>query len=553
MADLAVYQVLAKAFAAEGVDKLFTLMGNGNMYWSYAMAKDQGIKTIHARHEHCAVAMAEGYFRATGKVGVASVTCGPGLTQIMTALTIAARANIPLVVFAGESPMHAAFHDQRIDQAPFSVATGAHFVPVRSMDRMLNDVREAFHVAQTQRRPVVLSVPEDFQNQTFPYPTDYTPSADFIPTPQRSMPDPEIVDQIVDMIGAAQHPIILAGRGAMWSGAVASLEEIAKQCGALLATSLYAKGLFEGNPFDLGIAGAFATNLARELFAESDLVIGVGASLGYFTTEGGYLYPNARVVQLDTSPRGLWQGLRVADLYLKSDAKTGADLILAKLRERNFPMHGWRTPELARRIAAEIPDGKELEISAGTVDPRAIVNEFDRIIPKDWQIVSGGAHFFNFAMTHLKGRAAERYHVINGFGAIGSALPAAIGMAATRNDGKVLLIEGDGSLLMHIQELETIKRHGLQLLICVMNDGGYGAEFHPFRAKGMDETQAMHGRGDLAMVARGFGLRGEKVTSLGRLESLFQDHIKANSAELWDLHVADIASAPYRRLYYGET
>ena len=125
-------------------------------------------------------------------------------------------------------------------------------------------------------------------------------------------------------------------------------------------------------------------------------------------------------------------------------------------------------------------------------------------------------------------------------------------MAATQTDGKILLIEGDGSLLMHIQELETIKRHGLRLLICIMNDGGYGAEFHPFRAKGMDETQAMHGRGDLAMTARGFGLRGEKVTSLGRLESLFKSHATSSSAELWDLHIADLPSAPYRRLYYGE-
>jgi thiamine pyrophosphate-dependent acetolactate synthase large subunit-like protein len=244
--------------------------------------------------------------------------------------------------------------------------------------------------------------------------------------------------------------------------------------------------------------------------------------------------------------------LRVADVYLKSDAKAGAELILAKLNERNAPMSGWRTPEIARRIAAEVQDSKEVAIPDGTVDPRAIVQELDRVVPKDWTIVSGGGHFFNISMTHLNGRSADRYHVINGFGAIGSALPAAIGMAATQTEGKILLIEGDGSLLMHIQELETIKRHGLRLLMCIMNDGGYGAEFHPFRAKGMDETQAMHGRGDLAMTARGFGLRGEKVTSLGRLESLFKNHLASGGAELWDLHIADIPSAPYRRLYYGE-
>ena len=118
MSKLQVTDMLARAFAAEGVDTLFTLMGDANMYWSVAMAKLPGMKVVHARHEHCAVAMADGYARATGKVGVASTTCGPGFTQIMTALTISARSNTPLVVFAGDSPLAASWYIQQIDMAP---------------------------------------------------------------------------------------------------------------------------------------------------------------------------------------------------------------------------------------------------------------------------------------------------------------------------------------------------------------------------------------------------------------------------------------------------
>src|SRR6185369_11775754 len=113
-----VSDVLAQAFAAEGTDTLFTLMGDANMYWSAAMADNQKTRLVHARHEHCAVAMADGYARATGKIGVASVTCGPGYTQIMTALTMAARGSIPLVVFAGDAPIGASWYVQEIDQAP---------------------------------------------------------------------------------------------------------------------------------------------------------------------------------------------------------------------------------------------------------------------------------------------------------------------------------------------------------------------------------------------------------------------------------------------------
>ena len=143
---LKVSDMLARAFAAEGVDHLFTLMGDANMYWSTAMAELPGMKVVHARHEHCAVAMADGYARATGKVGVASTTCGPGFTQIMTALTIAARGNVPLVVFAGDSPIAAAWYLQQIDMAPLALACGAHYVAVKHLDRLLDNVREAFLV-----------------------------------------------------------------------------------------------------------------------------------------------------------------------------------------------------------------------------------------------------------------------------------------------------------------------------------------------------------------------------------------------------------------------
>ena len=122
MTDNQVSDVLAQAFAAEGVETLFTLMGDANMYWSASMADNQKVRLIHARHEHCCVAMADAYARASGKVGVGSVTCGPGYTQIMTALAMAARGNAPVVVFAGDAPIGASWYIQSIDQAPLRIS-----------------------------------------------------------------------------------------------------------------------------------------------------------------------------------------------------------------------------------------------------------------------------------------------------------------------------------------------------------------------------------------------------------------------------------------------
>lgn len=553
MTKLATSDMMARAFRAEGVDTLFTLMGDANMYWSQAMAELPGVKVIHARHESCAVSMAEGYQRATGKIGVASTTCGPGFTQVMTSLCMAARANIPLVVFAGDTPMTSPWYVQQIDMAPLAQAVGAHYVPVRHVDRLLDGVREAFQVAALERRPVVLSVPMDMQKEPWPHLDDYTSSTDLGPTAQRPHPDPAIVDRVVDLVAASERPIILAGRGATSSGARTAIEALAEKSGALLATTLLGKGLFTGNPFDLDLAGAFATDYGRERFAEADLVIGVGAGLGHYTTEGGYLYPNAQAVQIDVAPRGLWQGLRTADLHVRADAKAAAEAILQQMAKRGVVKSGWRTPAIATAIAAVSPDSKAFTIQPNTVDPRRAVEELDAIVPKDWDVVIGGGHYFSIAMTHMKGRAAERYHVINDFGAIGSGLPAAIGVAQARGDGKVLLIEGDGSLMMHCQELETIRRHGIRMLMAIMNDGGYGAEFHKFRAYGVDPTGAMHGRGDMAAMATGFGLQGAGIKQLGGMEKMFAEHRAANTATLWDVHVDDkVVSRSYRRVHYGE-
>src|ERR1700688_1504835 len=212
MQNIPIYEALAQAFVAEGVDTLFTLMGDGNMHWVAAMQKRDGMSTFSVRHEHCACAMAMGYHCATGKVGVASVTCGPGLTPIMTALTTASRGRIPLVVFAGEAPIHAKWYNQAVDQPPFAVACDAHYISAHSPQRMYQYVREAFYVARHQRRPVVLGVPYDLQKQPLPNIGAYQTSFDVLPRVEPTPPHPHAIDELVEKLVRAKCPIVLAGR-----------------------------------------------------------------------------------------------------------------------------------------------------------------------------------------------------------------------------------------------------------------------------------------------------------------------------------------------------
>ena len=282
------YEALAEAFLAEGVDTQFVLMGDGNMHWSTAFAKLPGVHTVHVRHEHATVAAATAYNVATGKVAVASVTCGPGVTQLMTALPAAVRARLPMVVFAGESPINAKFYNQYIDQAPLVTATGAHYIAAHSVPRMMDYVREAFHIAKYERRPVVLGIPYDLQKVEHMANQPYETSAMYQPKVGRMHPDPEVVAEAVERLAAAKRPIVLGGRGVLWSGARDAVIKLADRCGALLSNTLPARGLFHDHPFGLGTTGSYFTSLGREMYESADVVLAVGTSLSYYVGGGHY-------------------------------------------------------------------------------------------------------------------------------------------------------------------------------------------------------------------------------------------------------------------------
>jgi thiamine pyrophosphate-dependent acetolactate synthase large subunit-like protein len=411
-------------------------------------------------------------------------------------------------------------------------------------------VREAFYVARHERKPVVLGVPYDLQKQPLPDLGEYQLSSSVLPATEPLPPNPRQIEQLVEKLTRAKCPVVLAGRGVMRAGAASEVEELAEQSGALLATTLLARGMFDHNPFSIGISGGFARDIAHEVGAQADLVVAIGTSLNYYTVDGGNMFPKAEVVQIDTEPLGLRNGMQAADLYLRADAKLAAAAALAKLRARGGVKASIRSAELARRIRDEPADGAQFPIAPGLLDPRRAIEELDRVIPKDYDSVSGSGHQAYFHST-MRGRKPENYHAVRDFGAIGNGISLAIGVAAARNNGKVVLFEGDGSLLMHVQELEMVRRHGIKLLICVLNDGAYGAEIHKLRSDGVDDSGAIFGRTDLAAIAKGFGLRGANVNDVAQFKPLFDAYAAQDTAELWNIHVSDRVVSPHTRRGMG--
>lgn len=536
-----VYERLADSFIAENVRTCFALLGDANMNWATALS-DRGVDMVYVRHEHCAVAAASAFARKTGDVGVATVTCGPGLTQILTALPAAVRAGIPLVIFAGEAPLGAAWYNQAIDQAPFIAATGASYHALHHVPSMQTAIRDAFVEAKEQRKPVVIGVPFDLQGQTAPEGLNPpTPSHQIMPDLSPFPPNPDDVAKASELIKTSHRIVVMGGLGAAYSGAQEACQLLAEKTGALLATSLPARGLFHGNPYSVGVAGGFSTTLARALFAECDLLISVGCSLAQHNQDKGKLFPKARILQIDTDPRAMNQGLVSATDHLRGDAK----LAVSALIDAVNPTKGWRSNDLASAIANAPMDTVEFATEPGLLDPRDVVTALDAALPDDWQTVNSSGHC-SFYFAHMN-RPFEKFLTIREFGAIGNGISYAMGVAAAKPGDTVVMFDGDGSLLMHIQELETIKRHGMNVLICVLNDGAYGSEIHKLRDEGLSTDGAVFGRLDLGAIARGFGVGGHRVTDLAQLPALVQDFAQTGGAAVWDFPISDLVANPVVR------
>ena len=539
---LRVYDVLARAFIQEEVRTCFALLGDANMNWAARLA-EQGCRMIYVRHEHCALASAMAYARKNREVGVATVTCGPGVTQLITALPAAVRAHLPLVVFAGEAPLKSGWYNQELDQAPIITATGAAYHRLHMPERMPVAIRDAFLQARRERRPVVIGIPFDLQDRPWTGPDDLPkPSRELLPRPSPMPPHPDDVAKAAQLVAGAERVVVLAGLGAAEAGAGAACRALAARMGGLLATTLPARGLFHDDPFCIGISGSYTPEVGIEYLKEADLVIAVGCSLAYHAGGGGQLWPKAKMLQIDIDPVAVSQGQEVAKHHLRADARLGVEALTAALAARG-QSGKWRSDAMAARIRDSKPDSQVFEIEPGLLDPRDVVAALEKALPREWEMVNSGGHCSWF-FAQMPSRPQEKFLTIREFGAIGNGISFAMGVAAARPDSTVVLFDGDGSLMMHVQELETIRRHGLRILIVVMNDGAYGSEVHKLRSEGLPEVGSVFGYCDFAGIARGFGLAGRTFKSLDDLPKALSEFAASGRAAVWDFHVSDKVVSP---------
>jgi thiamine pyrophosphate-dependent acetolactate synthase large subunit-like protein len=550
-----VSEAVGTTLAELGADTVFGVVGSGNFHVTNALIAG-GARFIAARHECGAASMADGWARTAGRPGILSVHQGPGLTNAITGITEAAKSRTPLLVLAADMAASAVRSNFRIDVAAIATAIGAVPARLHSAGFAVDDTVRAYRTAARDRRTVLLALPLDVQAGQCAAPVirppgtaaSAGPGTDAAGTERAcgEAPAAESVTKLADALVRSARPVFIAGRGARIAGARAGLEALADDCGALLATSAAAKGLFRGNPWDLDVSGGFASPLAAELIRGADLVIGWGCSLNMWTLRHGKLIsPGAVVAQVDSDRAQLGVHRRV-DVAVTGDvaatARAVADLLASARPQRarhdrgpsvgSGPHQmttimnagdagGYRSAELRDRLAREIrwrdvPFADESDGAA--IDPRALTIALDDMLPEQRTVAVDSGNFMGYPSMYLSVPDQDGFCFTQAYQSVGLGLGSAIGAAIARPDRLTVAALGDGGALMGISELETVVRLGLPMLIVVYDDEAYGAEVHHFGPDGHPLDTVRFPAADIARIARGFGCEGVTVRRAGDLD-----------------------------------
>lgn len=532
MTSMKVHVAVARALKDNGIDTLFGLVGDANLYMVDSFIRDFGGKFYASAHEAGATLMALGYSNVTGGLGVASVTHGAAVTNTLTALVHGVKARVPMLLLCGDTAVVDRENFQNTAQREHIVATGAGFEQLRAPETIADDVAMCVRRAMLERRPIALNIPVEFQWLD----TDYEAKPHRFSDMRTLVPESEDLDNAIGVIAAARRPVVLAGRGAMGEEARAALIRLAERIEAPLATTLQAKDLFRGEPFDLGICGTLSQPVAVDALIEADCIIGFGASINPYTLSHGTFRKGKRFVQVDSDPAQIGRYF-APDAGVVGDAARTADLFVKWLDEAEIPGSGARTPELAAALAQASPwEGFPTPEPSEKLDMPRVVQRLEQAFPAERILVTDGGRFLTEPWKNLRVPHPSQFVITLAFGSIGLGMGHAIGAAAARPGVPVLHVTGDGGFVLGgLAEFNTAVRHKLDVVTVICNDGAYGAEHIQFRNKNMDPALSMFDWPDFAKVADSLGGQGFSVSNFGELEIALEAIAKRDRPILIDL------------------
>ncbi|WP_345632277.1 thiamine pyrophosphate-binding protein [Streptomyces thinghirensis] len=509
-----IHQAVATALLDHGVNPLFGLMGDANMLY-VGDYRELGGRFIPSSHEVSSVGMANAWAQATGRVGVTTVTCGPGIANTFITLVEAVKSSTPVLLMTGDAPLEPT-HFQQLDIAAMAAAAGAGYEVVLEPSQAIRTLNRALQRVVSERRPVVFNLPQHMLLLEAGTQEPVTPPR------ARAAAAPGRADlaRALDRIRAAKRPIILAGKGALNAGAHEALVCLADQLAAPVTTTVLAKDLFLDHPSNLGICGGLSHPAAVQTISESDCILVFGAALNAYTTHNRELLDGSNIIQIDDTPASFGKYLHVAET-VPADARLAAEAISSALTEhRRDADRDWLERVQARLRSHDPRADFDDQSHAETIDIRTASIRLNEVLPARRNMVSDIGRFVFGAWPHITTPEPEGFTTMGAFGSVGLGLAGSLGMAAARPDAPTVCVIGDGGFMMNPTELATAVRESMRLIVVIYDDGAYGFEWHKMLNFGADPAHSLLAWPDLESVAKAMGATSRTIRRLDELDEV---------------------------------
>ncbi len=509
----------------------------------YRAEAEGGVEHILVRHEQGAAHAADGYARATGKVGVCFGTSGPGATNLVTGIATAHMDSIPMVVVTGQVPRAAIGTDafQEIDIWGISLPVVKHSYVVRDPKDMARIVAEAFMIASTGRPgPVLIDVPKDVGLEEFDY-LPVEPGSVKLPGYRPTVKgNPRQINQAINLIRQARRPLLYVGGGAIAAGAHAEIQQLAEYFNIPVTTTLMGKGAFEENhTLSLGMLGMHGTAYANFAVTDCDLLIAVGARFDdRVTGKLDEFASRAKVIHIDIDPAEVGKN-RAPDVPIVGDVRQVLQDLLRRKSELGEPADPNQTQKWWERIDRWREDYPlVVPHYPDSIAPQEVIVELGRQAPNAYYTTDVGQHQM-WAAQFLK-NGPRRWISSAGLGTMGFGMPAAMGAKMALPDQEVICVAGDASIQMNIQELGTIAQYGINVKTVILNNGWQGMVRQwqeAFYQERYSSSNMEAGMPDFVMLANAYGIKGMVIRDRAELSDGIAEMLAHNGPVLMDVRV----------------
>lgn len=537
-------EIFVESLKQEGVKVVFGIPGGVVLKIFDVLYQQKDVEVILTRHEQGAAHMAEGYAKATGKAGVALVTSGPGMTNIVTGLADAFMDSVPLVAFTGQVSTSLIGNDafQEADNVGISRPCTKHNVLVKDVNELARTIKEAFYIATTGRPgPVLVDIPKDVSTDKaeFKYP-DKVSLRGYNPTYDGNKHQ---IKQAAEEIARSKKPVIYVGGGALFSNASDEILELAETSQIPVTMTLMGLSSFPGtNQLSMGMLGMHGSYCSNMAMHQADLVIAVGARFDdRVTGRVPDFCPEARFVHIDIDPTSIRKNVE-AHIPIVGDVKSVLRQLNVVLRSMNGNQSDSR--EQRRPWQKQIEEWKrahpfQYHQDDKVIKPQYVIEELYKLTHNDGIIVTDVGQHQMWAAQYFKGSTPRTFITSGGLGTMGFGFPAAIGAQKAYPDKLVACITSEGSFQMNLQELATAQEHKLPVKIVLLNNGFHGMvrQWQDLFYEGRYASSYLGKSPDFVKLADAYGILGLRAEKPSEVGSVIREGLKHKGPVLMDFQV----------------